>query len=118
MTSAYIVRQKEGPYVFEMHIKKLTKAIKSLKVWNERNRLMLKATDSNTLFSQTGKNEFNEFDEVLTYISEKYAKNSDGDLKRIVYLTAPMRQILRREKGLGQNMFNRAVDFSVIDTTA
>ena len=27
MTAAYIVRQKEGPYVFEMHIKKLRKAI-------------------------------------------------------------------------------------------
>jgi hypothetical protein len=84
-------------------------ALKSI----ERNRLMLRATDSNTLFSQTGKNEF---DEVLTYVSEKYAKNSDSDLKRIVYLTAPMRQILRKEKGLGQNMFNRAIDFSVIDT--
>jgi hypothetical protein len=28
-----------------------------------------------------------------------------------------MRQILRKEKGLGQNMFNRAIDFSAIDTT-
>jgi hypothetical protein len=113
MTSAYIVRQKEGPYVFEMHIKKLTKAVKNLKIWNERSRLMLRATDSNTLFNQTGRDEF---DEVLAYVSEKYAKNSDSDLKRIVYLTAPMRQILRKEKGLGQNMFNRAIDFSVIDT--
>jgi uracil-DNA glycosylase family 4 len=114
MTSAYIVRQKEGPYVFEMHIKKLTKAIKNLKIWNERNRLMLRATDPNTLFDHTGKDEF---DEVLAYVSEKYGKSNDSDLKRIVYLTAPMRQILRREKGLGQNMFNGPIDFSVIGTT-
>ncbi|WP_291856684.1 uracil-DNA glycosylase family protein [Bradyrhizobium sp.] len=113
MTSAYIVRQKEGPYVFEMHIKKLTKAIKTLKVWNDRSRLMVRAADTSTLFSQTSKNEF---DEVLEYVSGKYGRSSDGDLKRIVYLTAPMRQILRKEKGLGQNTFNRAIDFSAIDT--
>lgn len=112
MTSAYIVRQKEGPYVFEMHIKKLTKAIKNLKIWNERSRLMLRTTDSNTLFDKSARNEF---DEVLTYVSEKYGKNSDSDLKRIVYMTAPMRQILRKEKGLGKNMFNRAIDFSAIN---
>lgn len=114
MTAAYIVRQKEGPYVFEMHIKKLTKAIKELEVWNDRSRLMLR-TKLTTLFDRT---ESDEFDDVLAHVSSKYAKYNDGDLKRIVYLTAPMKQILRREKGLGENMFNRPIDFSVISPTA
>jgi uracil-DNA glycosylase family 4 len=112
MTSAYIVRQKEGPYVFELHIKKLTKAIKNLRTWNERGQLMLRATNSNTLFYQSEKDEF---DDVLTYVMDKYGNSSESDLKRVVYLTTPMRQILRKEKGLGQNMFNRAIDFSAMD---
>jgi uracil-DNA glycosylase family 4 len=115
MTSAYIVRQKDGPYVFEMHIKKLTKAIKNLRVWNDRGRLMIKATGRLDLFSAQ-KN--SEYDDVLKYISERYARNSDRDLKRIVYLTAPMRQMLRKEKGLRESMFNRAIDFSIINTTS
>jgi hypothetical protein len=114
MTSAYIVRQKEGPYVFEMHIKKLTKALKNLRVWNERNRLMLMAADPNDLFTAMPASES---DEVLAYVTAKYGASSDRDLKRIVYLTAPMRHMLRREKGLGDSTFNRPIDFSVIGGT-
>jgi uracil-DNA glycosylase family 4 len=114
MTSAYIVRQKEGPYVFEMHIKKLTKAIKDLEVWNDKNRLLLRTRPS-TLFDDERNNEF---DDILEFVSDKYANRSDSDLKRIVYLTAPMRMILRKEKSLGRNMFNQAIDFSRIDLAA
>lgn len=115
MTSAYIVRQKEGPYVFEMHIKKLSKSIKELKTWTDRNRLMIQANAEPTLFSAKTDEPY---DEVLGYILEKYSDYSDSDLKRVVYLTSPMRQILKREKGLGENLFNRAIDFSVIETAA
>ncbi|SFJ06633.1 uracil-DNA glycosylase family protein [Bradyrhizobium sp. Gha] len=115
MTSAYIVRQKEGPYVFEMHIKKLSKAIKNLKVWNDRDRLIVKAGGRFDLFALRASNEY---DDILKYISDKYANSTDGDLKRIVYLTAPMRQMLRREKKLGESTFNKAIDFSVISTAS
>ena len=111
MTSAYIVRQKEGPYVFEMHIKKLKKAIKGLEVWTHGSRLMLRNAASDSFFD---KRQACEFDDVLSQITAKFGKCSDRDLKRIVYLTSPMRQMLKKEKGLGQNMFNRPIDFSVI----
>jgi uracil-DNA glycosylase family 4 len=113
MTGAYIVRQKEGPYVFEMQIKKLTKAIKELEVWNERSRLMVRVKQAPLFDCSTS----NDFDDVVEYISKKYAHCNDSELKRIVYLTAPMRQILRRERGLGENIFNRAIDFSAINPT-
>lgn len=115
MTSAYIVRQKEGPYVFEMHIKKLTKAIKDVEIWNERNRLMLR-TKLPTLFDCTPP--ISEFEEVLSHVLSKYEGCNDSELKRIVYLTAPMRKILRKEKSSGENMFNRAIDFAVIASAA
>jgi uracil-DNA glycosylase family 4 len=111
MTSAYIVRQKDGPYVFEMHIKKLRKALKSVKVWEENNRLMLRATETPDLFSGTS---ISEFDDVLKHVSDKYGRFSDHELKRVVYLTSPMKQMLRKEKGLRESTFNRPLDFSVI----
>lgn len=110
MTSAYIVRQKEGPYVFEMHIKKLRKAISDLEVWTDRGRLMLRRRSHRDLFSNTNSNEL---DRVVSEISTRYGAFSDGELKRVVYLTTPMREFLKREK-LGHNMFNRALDFSVL----
>jgi len=111
MTSAYIVRQKEGPYVFEMHIKKLRKAIPTLETWTHGSQLMVRVGESETLFDRADRVEF---DEVIAHVSHKYGKYNDADLKRVVYLTAPMRLMLRREKSSGQNMFNRPIDFSVI----
>jgi uracil-DNA glycosylase family 4 len=112
MTGAYIVRQKEGPYVFEMHIKKLKKAIKHLETWTKGDRLMLRVARRADLF---GPNSRTEFDDVLDKVIDRYGSYSDSDLKRVVYLTAPMRHLLRREKGSGENTFNRPIDFSVID---
>ena len=113
MTTAYIVRQKEGPYVFELHIKKLRKAIGHLETWTQDDKLMLRASDRANLFNQPGKVS-EEFEEILEYVSKKYGNKNDQDLKRIVYLTAPMRQILSREKRFKENLFNRAIDFSAI----
>ena len=96
-----------------MQIKKLTKAIKELEVWNERSRLMVRVKQAPLFDCSTS----NDFDDVVEYISKKYAHCNDSELKRIVYLTAPMRQILRRERGLGENIFNRAIDFSAINPT-
>jgi uracil-DNA glycosylase family 4 len=110
MTSAYIVRQKEGPYVFELHIKKLKSAIQSLETWTHGNRLMVRSHAVPGLFSNS--NDDRSADDVIDFILEKYGRRNDGDLKRAVYLTAPMRHILHQEKTLGMNMFNRALDFS------
>ena len=76
---------------------------------------MVQANDEPTLFTPKP-DEY--FDEVLKFIVKKYGGYSDTDLKRVVYLTSPMRQILKREKGLGENLFNRAIDFSVIKSAA
>jgi uncharacterized phage-associated protein len=54
--------------------------------------------------------------DVLAHVVRHYGRRSDDDLKRIAYLTSPMRQILRREKYHRENMFNAPIDFSVIST--
>lgn len=113
-TSAYIVRQKEGPYTFELHIKKLKKAINGLNIWTQDDRLMLGGTSQ--LFDDDGLQQ--EMREIIDYVITKYGVADDSELKRVVYLTAPMRAILRREKGKRENLFNRPLDFSAIQSLA
>jgi uracil-DNA glycosylase family 4 len=116
LTSCYIIRQKDGPYVVELNIKKLKKALPELRVRNEGDKLILTLLEETSLFRQSDARAVLVAPEVLERVTKRYAKCTDDDLKRIVYLTAPMRQILRREKYRGENMFNTAIDFSGIES--
>jgi uracil-DNA glycosylase family 4 len=117
MTPCYIIRQKDGPYVVELNIRKLKKALPDLKVWNNGEKLMLTLSEGLPLFAQgnVGSGSVEAVGaEVFERVGSRYAKRSDEELKRIVYLTAPIRQMLRQEKYRRQNLFNAPVDFSVI----
>jgi uracil-DNA glycosylase family 4 len=117
ITHCYIIRQKDGPYVVELNIRKLKKALPELEIYRQGSKIMLSLSDELSFLShnfpyanasQTPDQQW------LKRVSARYANRSDEDLKRIVYLTSPMRHILRREKYGRQNLFNIAVDFSVI----
>lgn len=115
MTRCYIIRQKDGPYVVELNIRRLKKALPELRVWNEGNKLMLSLKESDTLFSSALRTAFvgdRRVDETIKSVASRYAHRSDEELKRVVYLTTPMRRILRREKYRRENQFNVPVDFS------
>jgi uracil-DNA glycosylase family 4 len=116
MTNCYIIRQKDGPYVVELNIKKLKKALPELRVWNEGQKLMLSVRSGPTLFDRgcrlSGSNP-----DSIERVGAKYGARSDDELKRVVYLTAPMRQILRREKYRRENLFNVPIDFTAVRTT-
>jgi uracil-DNA glycosylase family 4 len=117
MTNCYIIRQKDGPYVVELNIRKLKKALPELRLWTEGSKLMLSLSDGPSLFAneETLFESANATDpDILKRVCSRFATRSDEDLKRIVYLTAPMRHILRREKYGRQNLFNVPVDFSAI----
>jgi hypothetical protein len=119
MTTCYIVRQKDGPYVVELNIKKIKKALPQVRMWSEGDKLMLTIPNEASLFSVDEAAEDstdNVLREIVSRVVDQHAKRSDEDLKRVVYLTAPMRQILRREKYRRENMFNSPLDFSVIST--
>jgi len=113
MTGAYIVRQKDGPYVFELHHKKLKKALDRLQIRFSGNQLLLSFGGSLQLFDPLDELE-EELRITIDYIANKYGAASESELKRLVYLTSPMRGFLRRELQLGENMFNRPIDFSLI----
>ncbi len=114
LTGAYIVRQKDGPYCTDLHIKKLKKAFPSLSTTNCNGHLILNRFDAG-LFSETIVDEFHDWEtvnDIVRAVVEKYGRDDDASLKRRVYLTAPMRAILRSERRDGLNLFNAPIDFS------
>jgi hypothetical protein len=52
-----------------------------------------------------------ELKRTLDEVIARYSFSSDADLKKAVYLTAPMRLILRREKYENLNLYNAPIDF-------
>jgi hypothetical protein len=117
MTNCYIIRQKDGPYVVDLNIKKLKKALPELRVWNDGQKLMLSLRAGPTLFDCVCvTSNFVSNQNSIERVGAKYRGRSDDELKRIVYLTAPMRQILRREKYRRENLFNVPIDFTAVRT--
>ena len=120
MTSCYILRQKDGPYVVELHIRKLKKGIPELRVLSSAPKLLLSVKDAPDLLQDElrGWRLESGVRDVISHVVSRYAHRSDEELKRIVYLTSPMRQILRQEKYQRKNMFNAAIDFSAVTTAS
>lgn len=108
LTSAYIVRQKDGPYCVELHPKKLAQGIPDLIFSTFRSKLFVSRQNQSSLIgshdlrSTLSPTELKTINSVL----KKYGDLSDGELKRAVYLTRPMRILLRKEKALRENLFN------------
>jgi uracil-DNA glycosylase family 4 len=114
-SSCYIIRQKDGPYVVELNIKKLRKALPELQVRFDNDVMSLSLPDQMSLLAETQNVSLFKapFRSVFDDVTKRYGSKSDSDLKRIVYLTSPMRKILRREKYRRDNMFNAPIDFAV-----
>lgn len=110
LTNAYVVRQKDGPYCVDLHLAKLPAMIPGLII--NRNgggvRIQLnpqRGFDDSRSASVLLALEIQSIDRTV----HRYGKLSDAELKRVAYLSAPMRALLRKEKNLHVNLFNAAV---------
>lgn len=110
LTEGYYVRQKDGPYCVELHASRLAVLIpgcltrtvgKHLMVSLAQKDLLGGATHAGTLGAAARR--------TLSEVAAKYGRLPAGKLKTAVYLTAPMRELLRKEKALRMNLFNSAV---------
>ena len=114
LTNSYIVRQKDGPYCTELHIKKLEKVIPDLKCrWYKNGTFDIYKSGSN-LFNHSLLDEFELEDELRLLIDDvyrKYGNLSKFKLKQKVYLTTPMRTLLKIEKEENINLYNSPVPF-------
>jgi uracil-DNA glycosylase family 4 len=111
LTSSYVVRQKDGPYFTDLHLSKLRRALPSLTITQSRGSLVLSIEPNRDLFNaDLGGPQLAEYVESIV---DRYRAKTDPQLKSVVYLTAPMRSLLRREKYNGANLFNAPIDFSI-----
>jgi uracil-DNA glycosylase family 4 len=110
LTEGYYVRQKDGPYCVELHASRLAALIpgcftrtvgKHLMLSLEQKGLLGGASKTDSLSASARK--------TLSEVAVKYGRLPAGKLKTAVYLTAPMRELLRKEKTLKLNLFNSAV---------
>jgi len=112
LTSAYFIRQKDGPYCTDLEIERLRRADGSIRVFKEGSKLCLRLGTDKTpqLFSQPSEIS----DEARAAADEtmrRYGDKNDSELKTAVYLTAPMRFLLRREQSAKVNHYNAPIDF-------
>ena len=110
LTNSYVVRQKDGPYCVDLHIAKLSTMIPEILISRRVDRIELRFNaqlgfEDSAASTQLSAKEADSIDRTIA----RYGNLSDTDLKRVTYLSAPMRRILKKEKALSINLFNSAV---------
>lgn len=110
LTEGYYVRQKDGPYCVELHATRLAAIIPGCFKRTVGMHLMVSLAPVNLL---SGAPQLGTLSpaarRTLSEVAAKYSRLPAGKLKTAVYLTAPMRELLRKEKALRMNLFNSAV---------
>lgn len=112
LTSAYFIRQKDGPYCTDLEIARILRADDSIRTFKDGGRLCLRLGaggppqlfDEQPEISEEGKAAA---DEAI----QRYGDKNDAELKTAVYLTAPMRFLLRREQSSRVNLYNAPIEF-------
>jgi uracil-DNA glycosylase family 4 len=113
VTSGYFIRQKDGPYCTDLQIDRLTRADASIRILNRGGRLILmrKGATQTDLFGEDEEELSLEIKGAIEEVLQRYNYKSEAELKTAVYLTAPMRYILRREQREKINLYNAPIDF-------
>jgi len=112
LTSAYIIRQKDGPYVVDLHMHKLKNNIYDLIIFNKNNISFLKLEDS--LFKESEMDLDEKIKNLIDNIVTSTASKSQSELKTKVYMTTPMRKLLKIEQENGLNLYNTPIDFNFL----
>lgn len=109
LTDGYYVRQKDGPYCVELHASRLTALIPGCCTRTVGKHLMVSLSQSDLLGGTAQVEISGQARRTLADVAAKYGKLPAGKLKTAIYLTTPMRELLRKEKALRMNLFNSAV---------
>jgi uracil-DNA glycosylase family 4 len=114
LTNAYIIRQKDGPYCTDLHISRLKNSIEGLQTQflSKTSFIIYKASD--TLFDSFDNIAHSLTDETITivdFVLNKYGNKSNASLKKSVYFTRPMRNILYYESNHNVNLYNTPIQF-------
>lgn len=118
LSSAYIVRQKDGPYCTDLNIKKLKATFPGLLIKSIDGTLYLEWRPSVDLFEEmlpaVAEELSQEHRAIIEATLSRYGRESNTNLKRIVYLSSPMRSVLSKEKELRQDLYNSPIEFAEV----
>lgn len=116
-TNSYYVRQKDGPYCIDLHIKKLQNALQSVRVTKEGEKLYLslgsasKKNAAQLRFFEPPESIGSEIAGILDTVCGRYGGLPDDRLKTSVYLTSPMKTLLRLERQGLRSTYNAPIPF-------
>lgn len=111
LSNAHFLRQKDGPYCIELQIDKIRKGDPNITLRKVNSRLLLRRNGGNRGLFDLDTGLSPELSRLADEVLSRYSYRTEADLKRAVYLTAPMRLILRREKFEKINMYNTTIEF-------
>lgn len=117
LTNAYIIRQKDGPYCTDLHVFKLKKVFPDMSIRDHRGTLTIKRSSSDLFGTDDANRDLpSEANEIIRETLHRYDGIDDSRLKTRVYLTRPMKAILRAEKNQKLNLFNSPINFTAAST--
>ena len=111
LTGAFFLRQKDGPYCTDLHIAKLRKALPALIVNVDKSAKLILSLPQDSLFEMEPNALSVEIATIIGDVLESSASLSDAELKTRVYLTMPMRSMLRLERTHLINLYNSPIRF-------
>ena len=112
LTNAFFIRQKEGPYCTDLHIARLKRADPRIRTFTKNSKLFIRLGPTGSLSLMPEDVQLQDgFRKTLDEVLERYTYENEADLKKAVYLTTPMRLILRRERYENVNLYNTPIDF-------
>jgi uracil-DNA glycosylase family 4 len=115
LTNSYIIRQKDGPYCTELHLLKLKKALPYIGSRNLSTTNILLYKMPQQLFDERLIDQYEIDDEIkllIDKIIDEHGNKSNAALKRTVYFTRPMRNILMAENDTKLNLYNTPILFN------
>jgi uracil-DNA glycosylase family 4 len=111
LTNAYFIRQKDGPYCTDLQLGRLQRADRNLQVLKTSGQLFLTLSSGHSAHLFAAPQFSGPATASVQEAIERYAYESETDLKTAVYMTAPMRNILRKEQSQNVSLFNAEIDF-------
>ncbi|HSH39894.1 MAG TPA: uracil-DNA glycosylase [Chthoniobacterales bacterium] len=111
LTSAYFIRQADGPYCTDLEINRLRRSDGAIRVFKDGDKLRLTIGPDSTprLFEDAALS--HDARAAADDAIRRYAEKDDADLKTAAYLTAPMRFLLRQEKTTNRTLLNAPINF-------
>lgn len=107
-SSAFFLRQKDGPYCTDIHLTRLKRALPELVVSGPASRPIL-SIGKGRQPAEAQSHLPAEYQAVVKRVLESTIHLSDAELKIKVYLTKPLRAILRAERARLVNLYNTPI---------